>query len=57
MKQATKASGDAPYFQTRHQSAARTELRLQIFLGRHAHIARAPYNFKSDFMAQASFLT
>ena len=23
-KQATKASGDAPYFQTRHQSAAQT---------------------------------
>ena len=56
-KQATKASGDAPYFQTRHQSAARNELRLPISLGRHAHIARARYNFKSDFIAQASFLT
>ena len=43
--------------QCRHQSAARTELRLQISLSRHAHIVRAPYNFKSDFMAQASFLT
>ena len=56
-KQATKASGDASYLQTRHQSAARNELRLPISLGRHAHIARARYNFKSDFIAQASFLT
>ena len=42
---------------TRHQPAGRAELRFQISLGRHAHNARAPYNFKSGFMAQASFLT
>ena len=36
---------------------SRNELQLPISLGRHAHIARARYNFKSDFIAQASFLT